>query len=99
MQATPGLSYGPTKQWLFDQGVQPWMGERSLPLWLVDPDWLGFNARDSSKARQDGLTTRPLEQTLADTLSWELTRPADRRRRAGLTDNDERALLAALAQH
>ena len=82
------------QQWLLDQGVQPWMGERSLPLWLVDPDWLGFNARDSSKARRVGLTTRPLEQTLADTLSWELTRPTDRPRRAGLTDNDESALLA-----
>ena len=75
------------------------MGERSLPLWLVDPDWLGFNARNSSKARRAGLTTRPLEQTIADTLSWELTRPTDRPRRAGLTDNDESALLAALAEH
>ena len=28
------------QHWLLDQGVQPWMGERSLPLWLVDPDWL-----------------------------------------------------------
>jgi len=87
------------QQWLLDQGVQPWMGERSLPLWLVDPDWLGFNARNSSKARRAGLTTRPLEQTLADTLSWELTRPTDRPRRAGLTDSDESALLAALAEH
>jgi nucleoside-diphosphate-sugar epimerase len=87
------------QQWLLNQGVQPWMGERSLPLWLVDPDWLGFNARDSSKARRAGLTTRPLEQTLDDTLSWELTRPTDRARRAGLTDKDERALLAALAEH
>jgi 2'-hydroxyisoflavone reductase len=87
------------QRWLLDQGVQPWMGERSLPLWLVDPDWLGFNARDGSKARRAGLTTRTLEQTLADTLRWELTRPTDRARRAGLTDNDERALLAALAEH
>jgi 2'-hydroxyisoflavone reductase len=87
------------QRWLLDQGVQPWMGERSLPLWLVDTDWLGFNARDSSKARRVGLSTRPLEQTLADTLSWELTRPTERARRAGLTGDDERALLAALAEH
>jgi 2'-hydroxyisoflavone reductase len=86
------------QQWLLDQGVQPWMGERSLPLWLVDPDWLGFNARDSSKARGAGLTTRPLERTLADTLRWELTRPTDRARRAGLSGDDERALLTALAE-
>jgi 2'-hydroxyisoflavone reductase len=87
------------QQWLLDQGVQPWMGEQSLPLWLVDLKWLGFNARDSSKARRVGLSTRPLEQTLADTLRWELTRATDRPRRAGLTDNDERTLLAALAEH
>lgn len=85
------------QQWLLDQGVEPWMGERSLPLWLVDPAWLGFNAGDSSRARRAGLSTRPLHQTLADTLAWELTRKTGRTRRAGLPDDDERALLAALA--
>jgi 2'-hydroxyisoflavone reductase len=85
------------QRWLLAQGVEPWMGERSLPLWLVDPDWLGFNARDSTKARRAGLTTRALHQTLTDTLAWELTRESGRIRRAGLTDEAERALLAALA--
>jgi nucleoside-diphosphate-sugar epimerase len=82
-------------QWLLDQGVQPWMGERSLPLWLTDPEWAGFGARDSSRARAAGLRTRPLAETLADTLAWELER-APAVRRAGLTDEDERTLLAAL---
>ena len=81
--------------WLREQGVAPWMGERSLPLWLDDPDWAGFTARDSSRARAAGLTSRPLEQTLADTLAWELTRDLGGPRRAGLDDDDERALLAA----
>jgi len=85
------------QQWLLAQGVQEWMGERSLPLWLTDPDWLGFNANDSSKARRAGLSTRPLDQTLADTLAWELSREGDRIRQAGLPDKDERALLEALA--
>lgn len=85
------------QQWLVDQGVEPWMGDRSLPLWLVDPAWLGYNARDSSRARHAGLVTRPLDETLADTLAWELTRKTGRTRRAGLTDDDERALLDALA--
>jgi nucleoside-diphosphate-sugar epimerase len=83
-------------QWLLDQGVQQWMGARSLPLWVADPDWQGFGTRDSSKARRAGLRTRPLEQTLADTLAWELTRDDKDARRAGLTDADERALLEAL---
>lgn len=83
--------------WLANHGVQPWMGPRSLPLWLNDPDWAGFNARDSTRAQAVGLRTRPLEQTLADTLGWELTRDLARPRRAGLNDADERSLLHAYA--
>ena len=83
-------------QWLVDRGVQPWMGERSLPLWLTDPDWLGFAARDSSRAVAAGLRLRPLEETLADVLAWELEREPPAPRRAGLTDEDEAALLAEL---
>ena len=71
------------------------MGERSLPLWLDDPDWYGFNARDSAAARQVGLVTRPLADTLADTLTWEQAQDLDRVRQAGLTPADERALLDA----
>ncbi len=83
-------------QWLLAHGVEPWMGERSLPLWLADPAWAGFNSMDSSRARAAGLVTRPLDETLADTLAWELLRTHAGPRRAGLTDEDERSLLAAL---
>ena len=72
------------------------MGPRSLPLWLPDPGWRGFNARDGSRARAAGLRTRPLAQTLADTLAWEQSRPVGRVRRAGLTQAEERDLLAEL---
>ena len=93
----PGSVVSADQQWLLTQGVQEWMGERSLPLWLVDPEWLGFNANDSSKARRAGLSTRPLDETLADALAWELSRERNRVRQAGLSDEDERALLEALA--
>ncbi len=86
------------QQWLLAHGVQEWMGERSLPLWLADPDWLGFNARDSGRARRAGLTTRPLDQTLTDTLDWEMTTDRGRVRQAGLSDEDERTLLTALGR-
>ena len=82
-------------EWLLAHGVQEWMGERSLPLWLADPDWRGMNGRHGSRAVAAGLVRRPLEQTLADTLAWELSRPGHVRG-AGLTDQDERALLAEL---
>lgn len=85
------------RDWLLARDVQPWMGERSLPLWLGDADWAGFNARDSSKAREAGLHTRPVEETLDDTLAWEITRDAARPRKAGLSDDDERSLLQELA--
>ena len=71
------------------------MGERSLPLWIDDPDWFGFNGRDSSAAYAVGLAPRPLAETLADTLAWGRAQPADRVRGAGLSDADERALLDA----
>jgi nucleoside-diphosphate-sugar epimerase len=81
--------------WLQDHDVEPWMGERSLPLWLTDSDWQGFNALNSGRARAAGLVTRPLHRTLADTLAWELAREPGARR-AGLSDQDERALLDQL---
>ena len=72
------------------------MDGRASPLWLTDPDWLGFAARDSSRAVAAGLRLRPLEETLADLLAWELEREPPAPRRAGLTDEDEAALLAEL---
>ena len=51
------------QEWLLVHDVQPWMGPRSLPLWLADPDWVGINARDSSRARAVGLRTRGLAET------------------------------------
>ena len=84
------------QEWLLAHEVEPWMGERSLPLWLP-PDYAGFNSRDSSKARAAGLSTRPLADTLTDTLAWELAREPGRPRRAGLSDDDERVLLQELS--
>jgi 2'-hydroxyisoflavone reductase len=83
------------QDWLLAHDVEPWMGERSLPLWLPLPDYAGFSARDGSAARAAGLVTRPLTDTLADTLAWELASGPDRPRRAGLTAEEERRLLAA----
>lgn len=82
--------------WLAEQGVEEWMGPRSLPLWLADPDWQGFAARNGDKARAAGLTHRPLEDTLRDALTWEEAQEAHPHG-AGLTDDDERDLLQLLA--
>ena len=83
--------------WLAAHEVTSWMGPRTLPLWLHEPEFAGLSARTGARARTVGLVTRPLRSTLADTLAWELARPVDHVRRAGLTDAEERALLAELA--
>jgi 2'-hydroxyisoflavone reductase len=84
-----------SQEWLMAHGVEPWMGPRSLPLWLETPAWAGLNTHDASRAVALGLEARPLENTLADLLAWELEQGADRPRRAGLTPEEERHLLKA----
>jgi 2'-hydroxyisoflavone reductase len=86
-----------SQEWLLAQGVEPWMGQRSLPLWVPVPEYAGYGSRDNSAAHAAGLTTRPLQETLADTLAWEMAGKPMRPRRAGLADEDERSLLRALA--
>jgi hypothetical protein len=85
------------EEWLLARDVNPWMGERSLPLWLPMPEYAGFSSRDNSAARAAGLRSRPLKETLADTLAWELDEDPGRKRGAGLADDEERALISELA--
>lgn len=79
---------------LAEQQVGPWI---ELPLWIPgdDPDAVGFNAVDCSRARAAGLAFREVAATVRDTLAWHRTRPADHQWRAGLTREREQALLAA----
>jgi nucleoside-diphosphate-sugar epimerase len=79
--------------WLKRHGVHSWMGPISLPLWLDDPDWYGMNARSTGRDRTAGLQTRPLQETLTDTLAWEQSRPDPGPHGAGLTDEEEQRLL------
>lgn len=87
-----------TQDWLLGHGVAEWSGARSLPLWLVDRSWYGMNARSNARARTIGLATRPLSETLADSLRWDLDHSVDPGKGAGLTDDEERELLGALCR-
>jgi nucleoside-diphosphate-sugar epimerase len=82
------------EDWLLAHGVEPWMGPRSLPLWLP-ADSAGLNSSDLSLVESLGLVRRPLAQTLADTLAWRERHP-EIVLKAGLSDADELELLAEL---
>lgn len=83
------------EEWLLAQGVTPWMGPRSLPLWLGDPN---DRARfDTTAATRAGLTCRPLVETFEGALHYEANRAGPHPQGAGLSDDQERALLAAWA--
>jgi nucleoside-diphosphate-sugar epimerase len=81
-----------SEEWLIAHEVEPWSGPRSLPLWLP-ADFAGLNSNDTSLVESLGLVRRPLAETLADTLEWRERHP-DLALKAGLSDEEERALLA-----
>jgi 2'-hydroxyisoflavone reductase len=76
--------------WLADQGVGQWM---ELPLWLHDPEFVGMNQADVSRALDAGLTFRPLDDIVQGTL--ELAETTDD---AGLRPEREAELLEAWAR-
>jgi 2'-hydroxyisoflavone reductase len=70
-----------------------------VPLWipLSGPDDVNryFMGISVEKAVAAGLKFRPLSETVRDTLEWDLSRPADATRRAGLAREKEREVLDA----
>src|SRR4051812_31501252 len=57
------------EQFLLDREVGQWM---ELPLWLAESDaeWAHMQEADVSRALAAGLTSRPLDETVRDTLAW-----------------------------
>lgn len=84
------------QDFLVEQKVEPWSGDRSLPLWLPLPEYAGMLAHDATPPLDAGLTTRSLADTARDTLAWLRATPeADI---TGLTRDEEAELLAAWRQ-
>ncbi|WP_104196253.1 NAD-dependent epimerase/dehydratase family protein [Cryobacterium sp. M15] len=82
--------------WLTAHNVNYWAGPRSLPLWLLRSD-SAFARRSRSRFLAAGGTERNLQQTLEDVLADERTRGLDRKRRSGLTQDEQRLLLAEIS--
>ena len=82
-------------EFLNQNNVASWS---DMPVWVPDTvEDAGFSRVDISKARQAGLTFRPLEETVRDTIEWARTRPADHEWRAGLKSEREEELIKLLA--
>jgi len=83
-------------EFLSQNKIEPWS---DMPAWIPDDEeGVGAARVDISRAMQAGLTFRPLEETVRDTLEWAKTRPTDYEWRAGLTAEREAAALAKLRE-
>ena len=74
-------------EFLQQHNVGEWM---ELPLWLADPEWVGMNQADVSRAAATGLAFRPLEETIRGTLD-----EAGTTDEAGMKPERERELIEA----
>ena len=83
-------------RFLAENKVEAWS---AMPVWVPDTqEDAGFSRVDISKAINAGLTFRPLEETVRDTLEWAKTRPPDYEWRAGLSAEREEQVFTALKE-
>jgi nucleoside-diphosphate-sugar epimerase len=83
-------------EFLSQNKIEPWS---DMPAWIPDDEeGVGFARVDISRAIQAGLTFRPLEETVRDTLEWAKTRTTDHEWRAGLTTEREVEALTKLKE-
>lgn len=68
-----------------------------MPLW-VPAESAAFNTVSNQKAKADGLSFRPIAETILDTLNWKNTRSAEYEWRAGLSREREKSLLSSWHQ-
>lgn len=83
------------QEFLLQAGVEPWMGKRSLPLWLPVPEYGGFLTRDAQPAMDAGLTIRSATETARTTFDWWRGHPEEITLAAGLDPEEEHQLLRA----
>ncbi len=73
------------EEFLQQHEVGEWM---ELPLWLADPEWVGMNQADVSRAEAAGLRFRPVEETARRALE-----EAETTEEAGMKPERERELI------
>ena len=80
--------------WISEAFLAQREAEADFPIWVPASE-AGGATIDCAKAITDGLTFRPLADTILATLEWNATRPAGFEHRAGLSTEQETALLRA----
>jgi 2'-hydroxyisoflavone reductase len=73
--------------------VQPWS---DMPVWIPESgEYAAFAEANVTKAMHAGMSIRPIQSTVNDTLAWHLQRPEAERAKlaAGLTPEREQELL------
>ncbi|MBG6190555.1 nucleoside-diphosphate-sugar epimerase [Arthrobacter sp. CAN_A212] len=81
--------------WLTEHGVAYWAGPDSLPHWLPE-GYAGFASRSAAAALAEGLSQRPVDETIQRVLEDERRRGLGRERKSGLIPDTEDKLLAQL---
>ena len=82
-----------SEDFLLKENVTAW---GAMPLWLPEeaaPHLKGFMFMSIDKAVNAGLSFRPLDDTIRDTLSWYKRERSDKELEAGIDEDKERALL------
>ena len=97
-QTAAGVGSDPELVWtgqdfLTEQGVEPWMGDGALPLWLPRPDYDGMITHRFDPSARAGLTVRPVADTARDTLEW--MKDNDDAPRTGMSRDREAEVIAA----
>jgi 2'-hydroxyisoflavone reductase len=80
---------------LLEQKVAPWS---DMPVWIPETgDEAGTSLTSVERALAAGLTIRPLQETVRDTLAWHRSRPEEQKAKlkAGISPAREKEVLAA----
>lgn len=90
-RGSPPEQVGVTEAFLNENEVGQWV---ELPFWLnSESNMAGMLSVNITRGLERGLTFRPLEETIQDTLDWAETRGAEYVWKAGLTLEKEKKLL------
>ncbi len=78
--------------WVYEAFLAPILEEVNLQPWVPDA-YVGMRAANCNKAFADGLTFRPLVDTVRDTLAWKAASSTPDTLRSGLKPAQEQQLL------